>query len=93
MVWLTKMAECRSGNHKKCAGFTAAVPEGTFDGVICECACHLKGANSDLTPESEFWREIEDSANPEDFEFYVDHFPAGLYVELAQKKIARLKKK
>ncbi len=41
--------------------------------------------------ELEFWREVKDSTDPEEIELYIDQFPKGVYVELAQRKIAKLK--
>ena len=41
--------------------------------------------------ELEFWREVKDSDDPEDIELYVEQFPRGVYVELAQRKMAKLR--
>ena len=41
--------------------------------------------------ELEFWREVKDSTDPEEIELYIEQFPHGVYVELAQRKIAKLK--
>jgi hypothetical protein len=39
--------------------------------------------------EVEFWRYIKDSADPKDFELYLEQFPGGLYAKLAERKIAK----
>ncbi|GAB4109985.1 MAG: hypothetical protein Kow001_10490 [Acidobacteriota bacterium] len=38
-----------------------------------------------------FWKSIEQSAHPEDFQAYLDRFPDGIFAELAQLKLARIK--
>jgi serine/threonine protein kinase len=39
----------------------------------------------------EFWRTIKDSSEIEDMEFYVQKFPEGIYVDLAKRKMAKLR--
>ena len=41
--------------------------------------------------ELEFWRAIKDGNDPDDFELYVQQFPAGIYAALAKRKIAKLR--
>ncbi|MGQ0509304.1 MAG: protein kinase domain-containing protein [Betaproteobacteria bacterium] len=41
--------------------------------------------------ELEFWRSIKDGNDPDDFELYVQQFPAGIYAALAKRKIAKLR--
>jgi serine/threonine protein kinase len=41
--------------------------------------------------EMEFWREVKDSDDPEELELYIEQFPKGVYVELAQRKMAKLR--
>ena len=43
--------------------------------------------------ETEFWNEVKDSDDPEDLALYVEQFPSGAYVELAQRKVAELRGK
>jgi serine/threonine-protein kinase len=38
----------------------------------------------------EFWRAIQDSSDPSEFEFYLRKFPGGVYAELATHKLAKL---
>ena len=40
--------------------------------------------------EVEFWRAIQASADPAEFEFYLEQFPEGTYAPLARHKIAKL---
>ncbi len=41
--------------------------------------------------ELEFWREVKDTDDPEELELYIEQFPRGVYVELAQRKMAELR--
>jgi serine/threonine-protein kinase len=43
--------------------------------------------------EKEFWSEVKDSNDPEDLKLYVEQFPAGVFVEQAQRKMAALRGK
>ncbi len=45
----------------------------------------------DSATEMSFWGEVKDSKDPADLTAYLKKFPAGLHVELAQNKLARLK--
>ena len=40
--------------------------------------------------EKEFWEEVKDSEEPEDFELYLEQFPHGEFAEVARKKMAAL---
>ncbi len=42
--------------------------------------------------EIEFWRSIQNSSDPAEYEVYLKEFPAGVYAELARVKIARLRR-
>ncbi len=41
--------------------------------------------------ELEFWREVKDTDDPEELELFIEQFPRGVYVELAQRKMAELR--
>ncbi len=41
--------------------------------------------------EIEFWRSIKDSNDSEEFELYIKRFPSGAYVDLAKRKLAKLR--
>jgi serine/threonine-protein kinase len=43
--------------------------------------------------ETEFWNEVKDSKDPEDLKLYIEQFPAGVFLELAQRKVAELRGK
>jgi len=43
--------------------------------------------------ETEFWNEVKDSDDPEDLELYLQQFPAGAFVALARKRVAKLRDK
>jgi serine/threonine protein kinase len=49
------------------------------------------GSSADQDIDLEFWHSIEDSDDPEDYELYLEQFPRGTYVLLAQGKIAKLR--
>ena len=40
----------------------------------------------------EFWRSIRDSDDHEDLELYIQRFPDGIYVDLAKRKISKLRR-
>jgi serine/threonine-protein kinase len=41
--------------------------------------------------EVEFWRSILNSADPAEFEFYLEQYPEGTYAQLARYKVAKLR--
>ena len=43
--------------------------------------------------ETEFWNGVKDSDDPEELALYIEQFPNGAYVELAQRKVAELRGK
>ncbi|MBU0587593.1 MAG: protein kinase [Gammaproteobacteria bacterium] len=51
------------------------------------------GSNPTVTQELElvFWKDIKDSVDPQDLALFLDKFPAGIYADLAQRRLARLK--
>src|SRR5260221_4898092 len=67
---------------------TVALPRPAASAAIAE----IGGATaSTQDAEVEFWRSIKDGNSAEDFELYIDQFPNGIYVKLAQLRIARLR--
>ena len=68
---------------------------------IAKPSAQMAGAKPDATKgtsatgsqevELEFWRAIKDGNDPDDFDLYVQQFPAGLYAALAKRKIAKLR--
>jgi serine/threonine-protein kinase len=47
---------------------------------------------STVTQEVElvYWKDIKDSTDPEEFEAFLDKFPAGIYADLARKRLRKL---
>jgi serine/threonine-protein kinase len=43
--------------------------------------------------ETEFWNEVKDSNDPDDLALYIEQFPAGVFAELARRKVAELRAK
>jgi serine/threonine-protein kinase len=43
--------------------------------------------------EREFWNEVRESQDPDDLQLYVEQFPQGAFVQLAQKRMAKLREK
>jgi eukaryotic-like serine/threonine-protein kinase len=43
--------------------------------------------------EREFWNEVRESEDPDDLALYVEQFPKGAFVVIAQKRIAKLREK
>jgi serine/threonine-protein kinase len=43
--------------------------------------------------EMEFWNGVKDSDDPEEVVLYIEQFPRGAYVELAQRRLAELRGK
>ena len=59
--------------------------------VPAQAPARPAASSAGTAAELEFWREVKDSTDPEEIELYIDQFPKGVYVELAQRKIAKLK--
>lgn len=47
----------------------------------------VKGGDAEV----EFWRSIQNSTDPAEFEIYLDEFPQGTYAQLARVKLAKLR--
>jgi len=67
-------------------------PEDATDGLppLPTAAQETEPAPHDNEAEKEFWNEVKDSDDPEDLALYVEQFPRGSFVKLAQQKIAAL---
>ena len=57
-----------------------------------DTAAPVQAEPSTTDVELEFWRSIKDSDHIDDLELYISKFPSGVYSELAQRKVARLKR-
>jgi serine/threonine-protein kinase len=70
----------------------AAALRGTLSGAAVVAPKPKAKAESKASEaEVEFWRAIQNSADPAEFEFYLEQFPDGTYAGLARHKIAKLK--
>jgi serine/threonine-protein kinase len=70
----------------------AAALRGTLSGAAVVAPKPKSKAESKASEaEVEFWRAIQNSADPAEFEFYLEQFPDGTYAALARHKIAKLK--
>ena len=67
-------------------------PEDPDETVPLSSAALAAGAKGSEA-ETEFWNEVKDSKDPEDLKLYIEQFPAGVFVELAQRKVAELRGK
>ena len=43
--------------------------------------------------ETEFWNEVKHTKDPDDLALHIEQFPAGVFVELARRKVAALRGK
>ena len=53
----------------------------------------LVPASQGSEAETEFWNEVKDSSDADDLALYIEQFPAGVFVELARRKVAELRGK
>jgi uncharacterized caspase-like protein len=60
----------------------ATIPEATIPG--------LSGGETTTAREEAFWRGIADSSESQDFESYLELYPNGLFVALAQRRLQAL---
>jgi len=51
------------------------------------------GGDDKTTMELAFWRAIEKSERPDDFEAYLQQYPEGSFAPLAKSRLAALKEK
>jgi serine/threonine-protein kinase len=72
----------------------AAAMQGAFSGdpsAASDPQHRKEGAGSRASDaEVEFWRSIQNSNDPAEFEVYLREFPAGIYADLARIKMAKL---
>ena len=68
-------------------------PPGTNPGLSGTAAGAGTSAGGDATAglEIEFWRSIKDSDDAEEFALYIQRFPNGSYVDLAKRKLSKLR--
>ncbi len=68
------------------AGKPPEDPDETVPISAAVLAAGLKGSEAEM----EFWNGVKDSDDPEDVKLYIEQFPAGVFVEQAQRKVAEL---
>jgi serine/threonine protein kinase len=107
-VWPSAIVQIPPAIDRVCARAMAKLPEHRFQSArkfadalkrILE-GKPLEDAGEVLVPasqgseaETEFWNEVKDSKDPDDLALYIEQFPAGVFVELAQRKVAELRGK
>jgi serine/threonine-protein kinase len=86
---LAKAPEKRYQTARKFAEALKRIREGKplEDGEV------LAPASQGSEAETEFWNEVKDSKDPDELALYIEQFPAGVFVELAQRKVAELRGK
>jgi len=85
-----------SSNPDDFKSYLDKYPDGQFASLAKSRANSFRPANnypsggSSESPEMLYWNAIKDSQNPADFRAYIAKFPQGLFVELANNRIAAL---
>src|SRR5258706_2883916 len=73
------------------AASTMASSPRAFDSPSATAPRQAQSTAPSAEADLEFWRTIKDSTDADDMEFYVQKFPNGIYVDLAKRKITRLR--
>jgi tetratricopeptide (TPR) repeat protein len=82
-----------SNNPDDFKGYLDKYPDGQFAALAKSRANPTRTAGNSTSgdsPEMLYWNAIKDSQNPSDFRAYVTKFPQGLFVELANNRVASL---
>jgi tetratricopeptide (TPR) repeat protein len=82
-----------SNNPEDFKSYLAKYPDGQFAELAKSRSTASRPANGGGggdSVEMMYWNAIKDSRNPSDFKAYVTKFPGGLFVELANSRIAAL---
>ncbi len=81
-----------SNNPEDFKSYLAKYPDGQFAELAKSrsTAARPMGGGGGDSVEMIYWNAIKDSRNPSDFKAYVTKFPGGLFVELANSRIASL---
>jgi len=85
-----------SNNPDDFKGYLDKYPDGQFAALAKSRANPTRPAGNSTSsdsPEMLYWNAIKDSQNPSDFRAYVTKFPQGLFVELANNRVASLEAK
>ena len=70
----------------------AASSQGTVPSMAGSATSGTSGTTATVTQELElvYWKDIKDSAEPEEFEGFLLQFPAGIYADLARRRLRKL---
>jgi tetratricopeptide (TPR) repeat protein len=82
-----------SNNPEDFKAYLAKYPDGQFAELAksrSNASRTMGGGGGGDSVEMLYWNAIKDSRNPSDFKAYVTKFPGGLFVELANSRIASL---
>jgi len=82
-----------SNNPEDFKSYLAKYPDGQFAELAksrSTASRPMGGGGGGDSVEMLYWNAIKDSRNPSDFKAYVTKFPGGLFVELANSRIASL---
>src|SRR5204863_9525737 len=82
-----------SNNPEDFKAYLAKYPDGQFAELAksrSQASRPSAGGGGGDSVEMMYWNAIKDSHNPSDFRAYVTKFPGGLFVELANSRIASL---
>ena len=95
------MAKQRERRYETAQKFAEAIQriaqgkplEGHEDAFTKSQAAGAAKAGEPTEAEREFWNEVRESEDPDDLALYVEQFPHGAFVVIAQKRIAKLREK
>lgn len=82
-----------SNNPDDFKAYLDKYPDGQFASLAKSRAQPTRPAGNAATGDSMemvYWNAIKDSKNPSDFKAYVNKFPSGLFVEIANSRVAML---
>jgi serine/threonine protein kinase len=75
---------------------SAGTSKGTVPSMVGSGTSGTSGSTATATVtvsqelELVYWKDIKDSAEPEDFEGFLQQFPAGIYADLARRRLRKL---
>jgi eukaryotic-like serine/threonine-protein kinase len=94
---LAKQPDRRYASARKFAEAIQRIAQGKplegHDDVFAKPQPAAAKAGEPSEAEREFWNEVRESQDPDDLQLYLDQFPHGTFVGLANKRIARLREK
>nr|WP_269117356.1 serine/threonine-protein kinase [Ramlibacter monticola] len=68
------------------------VPPPTVPGGTVPGSATIPGGMSTVTQELElvYWKDVKDASDPEELQGFLERFPAGIYADLARRRLRRL---